>query len=242
MRPTLPAVAALTLSTPASAAFVGWAAYTRTELGSSTVFVDVFATFDGAADRALNVFNGNIGASGATFLQAGSIGKKAWAPQAGQSAGERDSFMTVGGLLVGGEYYASSATGGDPSFTGTAGAWNPTILSTPSTTIPANAGWFASDPFGTDNVAVDLDAAVGGEWQSRTAQFGVWVAHFAFDAASVAPGATVTFNAKVGYKTGTGPGGSIVAADARTFMIPAPGAIALLGAAGLVGARVRMRG
>jgi hypothetical protein len=242
MRCTLPALAVLSLSAPASAAFVGWAAYSRVDAATSTVFVDVFANFDGASDRVLNVFNANVGASGAGFLQSGAIAKKAWSPQIGQTVDDRDSFMTIGGAVAGDEFYASSSTGGDPSFTSTAGAWNPTILSTPSTAVPTNAGWFAGNPNSSDIIAIDLDGATAGSWQNRTAAYGVWVAHFAFDATSVSAGATVTFNAKVGYKASSNPGSPLFGNDSRVFAIPAPGAIALLGAAGLVGVRVRVRG
>jgi hypothetical protein len=241
MRCTLPALAVLSLSAPASAAFVGWAAYSRVDAATSTVFVDVFANFDGASDRVLNVFNANVAASGAGFLQSGLTSRKAWAPQAGQTVDDRDSFMTIGGTFAGEEFYASAATGGDPGFTATAGAWNPTILSTPSTAVPANAGWFAGNPNSVDIVAIDLDAATGGLWQNRAARYGVWVAHFAFDATTVSAGDTVSFSSQVGYKANGNPGGALYGTDARVFSIPAPGAIALLAAAGLVGSRVRVR-
>ncbi len=241
MRCTLPALAVLSLSAPASAAFVGWAAYSRVDAATSTVFVDVFANFNGASDRVLNVFNANISTSGASFLQSGAMARKAWSPQIGQTVDDRDSFMTIGGLVAGDEFFASSSTGGDPSFTATAGAWNPTILSTPSTAVPVNAGWFAGDPNSSDIVAIDLDGATGGSWQNRTAQYGVWVAHFAFNAASVTPGASVTFNAKAGYKSSAAAGSPLFGNDSQSFAIPAPGAVALLGAAGLIGSRVRVR-
>lgn len=218
---------------------MGWAATSR--IDGATVLVDVVANFDSASDRVLNVFDTGIGASGATFIQASSLSRKAWAPAAGQTGDERDSFMTIGG--VDGLFtIAGSGTGGDPSFTGTPGAWTPTLLSTPATAVPDNAGWYASDPASAEIVAMDLDAAPALDWQNRAGRYGVWVAHFAFDLAALAPGSSVTFGGQVGYKATDGPGGAMFGGgSARFAIVPAPGAVALLAAAGMVGARTRAR-
>ena len=240
MRNTLAALAALSFSVPASAAFVGWSALTRVDAATSTVFVDVVANFDSSADRALNVFNANISVSGAQFLQDTSIGRKAWAPQIGQTSRDRDSFMTIGMFETSEATFAAS-TAGDPNFTGTPGAWSGTPLSAPSTSIPPNAGWYTSNPTSTENVAFDLSTVEDGDWQNRQAGFGVWVAHFALDQSAIAAGASISFGAKVGYKASAAPGSAIIGNDTQTFLIPAPGALALLGAAGLIGSRARLR-
>jgi hypothetical protein len=239
-RNLLPAsAAALSCAVPASAGFVGWAAASR--IDGTTVLVDVVANFDAASDRVLNVYDTGIGVSGATFIQDPALSRKAWAPAAGQTGDERDSFMTIGGT-DGLFALSGSGTGGDPSFTGTPGAWTPTLLSTPSTMVPPNAGWYASDPASAEIVAMDLDSAPGRDWQNRAGRYGVWVAHFAFDLAALAPGASVTFAGQVGYKATVGPGGPMFGGGSAQFtIIPAPGAVALLAAAGLVGARARAR-
>lgn len=240
LRNLLPAsAAALCCAAPAGAGFVGWAAASR--IDGTTLFVDVVANFDSAADRLLNVYDAQIGVVGAAFLQDLAMPRKAWAPAAGQTGGDRDSFMTIGGTA--GLFDAASAsTGGDPGFSSTPGAWAPTPLSAPSTSVPPNAGWYASDPSGAEILAMDLEPASGLDWQNRSGRYGVWVAHFAFDLASLAPGGSIGFAGQVGFKATDGPGGAMFGGgSARFSIIPAPGALTLLAAAGVLGARARGR-
>lgn len=217
------------LTGSAHAGFVGWAAATRTS--GSTILVDVVANFDSASDRVLNVFDATIVASGTAFLQDAALPRKAWAPQAGQTGEDRDSFMTLGAQSPEPFGLAGSTTAGDPNFTATPGAWNGTPLSAAMTTVPPEAGWYSSDPGSPEIVAVDLDSLLGAAWQGRSARYGVWVAHFAFDAATLAAGSIVSFQATVGYKPNASPGGATFGTAAGTFVVPAPGAAALLGAA-----------
>ena len=227
------------LAGSADAGFVGWAAATRTS--GTTVFVDVVANFDAGADRVLNVFDATIVASGTAFLQEAVTSRKAWAPSLGQTGEDRDSFMTLGGQSADSFGAAGSTTAGDPNFTGTPGAWNGTPLSAAMTTVPPDAGWYSNDPSSTEIVAIDLDTVRGAAWQGRSARYGVWVAHFAFDAATVLPGSTVSFQATVGYKPNANPGGASFGSASGMFVVPAPGAAALLGAAITIAAGGRRR-
>lgn len=236
----LAALAAFTLATEASAAFVGWAAFTRIEGG--TVFLDVFANFSAPGDRVLNVFNSNITAADCSFLQEGTVARKGWAPAPGQTSEDADSFMTIGMMESGGVAYAGSTTAGDPGFTGTPGAWNGTPISAPMPTIPANAGWYSNLPTTPQAIAFDLGAIDGGTWQNRTAAFGVWVSHFAFDATLLGALPRVSFSASVGYKENAIPGPAVFGTGSTSFaLIPAPGAVACLACAGAASARRRVR-
>jgi hypothetical protein len=241
-RNLLPAsAAALSCAVPASAGFVGWTARTSIDPTTSTVFVDVFAGFDGTTDRVLNVYDADIVASGATFLQASSVARKAWSPEIGQTSVDRDSFMTLGTEVAEGIRYASTATAGDPGFTSFAGAWNGTPGSAPSTTVPDKAGWYASNPASAAIVAEALDGAGAHGWQNRSTQFGVWVAHFAFDAGSVSAGANISFTASIGSKPDANPGGWTIATDSRMFLVPGPWSLGLAAVAGIGQGRRRRR-
>ena len=114
----------------------------------------------------------------------------------------------------------SNATNADPSW-GAELSWN-----RPDVPNGLNVGWFNSNPPG-------LQGRVGGAGNTADS---VRLGQFVVDA-----GADIgTFNIKIGYNNGVA--GSPVQFAESTFTlgaIPAPGAIALLGLAGLAGRRRR---
>ena len=169
----------------------------------------------------------------ASAVQSTSAGEQSWRRLDGVSnSASLDSFVTLGGYVDGEFRYASSTVQGDPSFTNynTAGA----------TTIPSQAGWYNSDPNSTDVGATLLAGSPGfpqGSRDPRSAggQYGVWVAHILVNKAISNASWSLSFTGFAAYN------GGVYNADARMFhvIVPAPGAIALLGVAGLAGRRRR---
>ena len=221
------------------------------------VLVDVFAAVGNASDKFLNVYNANISTTNAGgFYQQPGFATKTWKPDAANFNSTRssiDSFMTAGtysGAAYGGEYYASTNTNADPNFTST--TWSPTQASPAATTIPANAGWYTGDPTSVDNAAQLLAplsvgytrfdsapyAASGntvGSVGSAGAQYGIWCSHLVLANATLA-NFQIHFGGSASIRDGlTG------AIDGRmnAFIIPAPGAIALLGIGGIAVRRRR---
>ncbi len=224
---------AAAVSSVASATFVEY--YTvKTQSTNSGVNLDVYvlyARFNGATDTMLNAFNWNAvgGASTDCFYHKDLFDTSApgvlnktigtWAPQQTGSATLNrpfDSFLTIGAANG-----ATSATSGDPSWnTAGAGGWNITTLPT-----GYNVGWFNSSP-------PNLQGRVGVSGNSAdSVRLGQFVIDRDFNAG--------TYNLKIGYNSGVA--GAPVQFYEGTFTlgVPAPGAVALLGLAGLVGRRRR---
>jgi len=235
----LVASAASAIAASANAGFLGFTGFSYIASNGNRV-IDVFAVVSNASDKLLNVYNANItnnaGAGGATFFtqQAGTA-TRGWKPDAGSSTRSNivDSFMTIGvdgGAPYMGQYYASAGTGADGGFTS---GW-----STLGNTIPANAGWFLSPPTLPDGGAASLSGMTGTRVNLGPAgadsNLGVWCAHLVMsgDTTSVLWGATAAV--KDGL-TGLVSTGSVAAGQ----LIPAPGAIALLGLAGFASRRRR---
>lgn len=213
----------------ASAGFTGWTAAMSSD--ANYIYMDVFAGFDSTADHVLSVLDMNIAAQGTSFYQAPGSLTSRWAP-VGYSSSDTsaDSFVTIGDTVEEGVRYAGTATSADPSFTN---------YNTPNaTTIPVNAGWYCYLPLGPEGDPVALSAIQGKQWFGADSLYGVRVAHLVFTVASVQPGSTVSFAGTTGYRTGSSTD-VFFGTDAQIFQVPAPGAIALLGAAGLIGARRR---
>jgi hypothetical protein len=252
-------VGTASLVASADAGFLGFVAAAKQS--GTNVIVDVFAAVGNASDRFLNVYNTNASTAGGFYQQAGLL-SKTWKPDAASFASTRntiDSFMTAGtysGGAYGGEYYASSNTNGDPNFTGT--SWSGTPASAAATTIPADAGWYTGDPTSVDNSAQLLaPLSVGytrfdsfltqqsgntnGSVGSANAQYGIWCSHIVIagtlNNATLFNGATpvISWIGSASIKDGvTG------ATDQRiSNMVPAPGALALLGVAGFASRRRR---
>jgi MYXO-CTERM domain-containing protein len=231
------AAAASAVVASADAGFLGFVASSRT-VGAVTV-IDIFAGVQNANDKFLNVYNTT---SNGVFVQKAGLANKTWKPDAAGFTSTRntldDSFMTAGtfsGGAYGGEYYASTNTNGDPNFTGT--SWNATPASAAATTIPALAGWYTGDPTSVDNNAESLAGLVNrvNGTNAAGANFGIWCAHLVLTGNQVI-GTDFTFSAFASIKDGVS---GAVSQASSSFPVPAPGAIALLGLAGLSARRRR---
>ena len=230
------AAAASAVVASADAGFLGFVASSRT-VGANTV-IDIFAGVQNASDKFLNVYNLN---SNGTFVQQAGLLSKTWKPDAASFNSTRnsiDSFMTAGtysGGAYGGEYYASTNTQGDPNFTGS--SWNATPASPAATTIPANAGWYTTDPTSVDNSAESLAGLAGrvNGTGAAGANFGIWCAHLVLSGNKVI-GTDFTFSAFASIKDGLS---GAVSQSSSSFPVPAPGALALLGLAGFAARRRR---
>ena len=222
---------AAAVSSVASATFVEF--YTvKTQTSNSGINLDVYtlyARFNGATDTVLNAFNFNRTDGSATnlfyhkdnaYYNSGALMKEfgTWAPsQTGSITLNRpfDSFLTIGGNAT-----PTNTTNADPSWTG-ASSWN-----RPDVPNGSNVGWFNSNP-------PNIQGRVG---QTGNLADSVRLGQFSMDRDAAAS----TWNLKIGYNNGVA--GSPVQFAEATFtlgVIPAPGAIALLGLAGLAGRRRR---
>ena len=186
------------------------------------------------------------------YVQKAGLATKTWKPDAAGFTSTRntsdDSFMTAGtfsGGAYGGEYYASSNTNGDPNFTGT--SWNATPASAAATTIPALAGWYTGDPTSVDNNAELLSSWISisqaGSFirtngtGAAAASYGIWVSHLVLAGNNKVIGTNFTWGAFASVKDGVT--GATTQAGSSFTAIPAPGALALLGVAGIASRRRR---
>jgi hypothetical protein len=228
----------------ADAGFAGFVAYSR-NVGANTV-IDVFTAVTNASDKFLNVYDVQ---SNGIYVQKNTSSTKTWKADALQNRGVTDdSFMTAG---TGAGGYASALTGGDPNFTGT--SWNATPSSLPAETIPANAGWYTNDPTSVDNTAELMGAGAGVSMtrsnsvlvsaaggysapaNSNAATYGIWCAHLVIAGNNKAIGIDFTFKASASIKDGA----NGATTQATYQFVPAPGALAILGVAGLTSSRRR---
>ena len=220
---------AAAVSSVSSATFVEF--YTvKTQVSDSGIALDVYvlyARFNGATDTVLNAFNFNRtdasqtnmffhkdNASGNTGVLQTAFGT--WNPALTGSATLNrpyDSYLTIGGLPS-----ATNGTSADPSW------GNPLSWNRPDVPNGQNAGWFAP----------------GGSIAGRVGQAGNLADSTRLGQFSIARDSNAgVWNMKIGYNNGVA--GSAVQFAESTFAIgvPAPGAIALLGLAGLTGRRRR---
>ena len=195
--------------------------------GTATVYVvdvymlsdDAWEGTDGSGDTLLNVYNWNsAGAPGAFFQSFTGTG---WQPtnlggpfdnDALQTA---DSFVTIGGFGADARQSvgAGAGSGLDPSFGGnSAGAPG------------ENAGWFNGSPPSYNGASMVYDNGVQGTLIGR----------FAYSEEFSLEG--TVFEAT--WNKGLGTSGQ----QAQFTIVPAPGAMALLGLAGLAGGRRRRNG
>jgi len=255
-------VGTASLVASADAGFLGFVALAKQS--GANVIVDIYTAVGNSSDKFLNVYNLNASttAAGGFYQQAG-LDTKTWKPDAANLNSTRssvDSFMTAGtysGAAYGGEYYASTSTKGDPNFTGT--SWNGTPASAAATTIPANAGWYTDFPPSVDNQAQLLAPLAAGYTRfdsgatassgntlgsagSANAQYGIWCSHLVI-AGSLNAGlfnvngisSAIAWIGSASIKDGVSG-----ATDQRiSNMLPAPGALALLGVAGVASSRRR---
>ena len=227
---------AVTTAIAASAVGVADATWTefyvvKTQTSNSGVNLDVyqlFARFNGPTDTVLNAFN--LDRTNASGILNGfyhkdnstgnsgvlSTGFGTWSPSLTGSATLNrpfDSYLTVGGIAN-----AANGTSADPSW------GNPLSWNRPDVPNGQNAGWFAP----------------GGSIAGRVGQAGNLADSTRLGQFSIARDSDAgVWNMKIGYNNGVA--GSAVQFAESTFAIgvPAPGAIALLGLAGLTGRRRR---
>ena len=225
---------AAAVSSVASASFVEF--YTvKTQTSTAGTNLDVyvlFARFSGATDTVVNAFNFNRLDSGTTNIfyhkdnaygNSGALTKSAgtWNPsQTGSVTLNRpfDSFLTIGGNATG-----TNSTNADPSWPG-ADSWN-------RADVPngANVGWFNSNP-------PNLQGRVGvGSGAAANPADAVRLGQFVVDRDTFGG----TWNLKVGYTDGVSTNVLFAETSFNLGVIPAPGAMALLGLAGLAGRRRR---
>jgi hypothetical protein len=221
---------AAAVSSVASATFVQYVVV-KTSTTNSGVALDVynvFARFNGATDTLLNAFNFNRVDGSATNMfyhkdnsdyNGGVLSKQygTWAPQLTGSATLNRPFDSF--LVIGGNAGATNSTNADPQWTvASVSGWN-----RPDVPNGFNVGWFNSSP-------PNLQGRVGIAPNTST---DVRIGQFVVDAG--ADGGT--WNLKIGYNSGVA-GASVQFAE-TTFSLPTPGALALLGLAGLAGRRRR---
>ncbi len=221
---------AAAVSSVSSATFVEY--YTvKSQVSDAGIALDVYvlyARFNGATDTVLNAFNFNRTDSNVTNMfyhkdnssSASTLSTAfgTWNPALTGSATLNrpfDSYLTIGGLPTG-----LNGTSADPSW------GNPLSWNRPDVPNNQNAGWFA--PGGS--IAGRVGQAGNLADSTRLGQFSIARDSFAG-----------VWNMKIGYNNGVA--GSAVQFAESTFSIgvavPAPGAIALLGLAGLTGRRRR---
>jgi MYXO-CTERM domain-containing protein len=213
------------LASSASASFTGYVFDSYANDSMTHAIIDVYAQFDDANDTVLNVFNSMISTStGVAFNHndfntlSGLAG--AWnVVQSGNIPGvvnaSIDSFVLIGGVIGG-----TNTTSLDPSFDPSTGG-----------SVPTNAGWFNSNP---PNLQGRVDAG-----SLRT-----WVARFVIEGTNAS--VNLNFAANLGYNQGLGTPAQFAYDNGQgsgpmtsVAFVPAPGAIALLGLAGLAGRRRR---
>ena len=215
MNTALPVVAglgSLVLTAAASAGFVG--IYGDSYESGGFAVIDVYAQFDTGDDVVLNVFNANISNSdGSGWFHDDPVGGS-WNPFLVDS-GAIESFVTIGGF---GGPFNNSWTTPDPN-------WGDDGFNQAG--IPANAGWFNNNPPNLAGQAQDLGDGM----------FGTWLGRFVIDLPS-SP-VSLNFAGSLTFNQGLGTDPEQPSFDASIAYVPAPGALALLGLAGLAGSRRR---
>lgn len=210
----------------ANAAFIGWGANVSQdgELG----IIDVYATFDGGGhdNRMLNVFSLNMSTIGFTdfwhndFTSPPGGGAGVWQPQAGVNA--MDSYVTIGH-----EPGFANPTAGDPSFQ--SGNWSTVGTAAPFATDGGLPGWYNGNP---GNPVLPVLMEVNG-----VETWAVLVGRFITVNPQDGNFRSIVFDGWAGWGNGLNP-----TLDSKTFTyinVPTPGALALVGLAGLVGRRRR---
>ncbi len=208
------------ISSSASAGFTGWSVE-RSTTTEGNIAYKVYANVDAGNFVALNVYNFQT-VSGAPMNARhqdasetpGGDPSQSWSANynlSGSTARNNDSWVTISGSGTSG----GNDTALDPSFTPSDASY-----------IPYNAGWFDSTPGSANNI---LAGGTQGGYRMLVMQ--IVRAGGVEDLES-------TFSCVLGYKvssTTTALNGS----GSFTIGVPAPGALALLGLAGLTGRRRR---
>ena len=233
-----PTLAGLAFSGAAHAAFVNYSvvATNVTSGAQALTRYEVFATFNGATDTVLNCFNfqaqggwGGHADAAAGFWHKDNLDSSnpgqlsqtsgSWAPTMTGSATANRPFDSF--LLIGGNPVAANTTTADPSWNG--GGANPDGWNTAQIPLYNDLGWFNASP---PNLQGRVGTAPNTATQVKLGQFILSQNDSAFR----------TYTLRTAYNTATV--STPVFADG-SFSLPAPGAIALLGLAGLAGRRRR---
>ena len=242
------------VATVANADFIGWTANVRNVSGG--YLINVFAVTDNSTDVILNVYGGTPGTPGAGFITTNSAGgfkqgagaQGVWAPSGSQNWTTLDSFLTIGGSLntTTNAFTGNGSTAGDPPWnvtytdTDTGEETSVNAFNTPSNAsgfenpylnnIPATGGFFIA---GTSSPARSLatltNRVASSSAAAAAASFGMMVAQLYVTDLDLAwkMGATLRRS------------NSTTSQGTFEFVIPAPGAIALMGVAGLTAGRRR---
>jgi MYXO-CTERM domain-containing protein len=255
-------VASLTLASAASADFVGWTSSIRSVSGG--YLVNVFAATNNSTDVILNVYGGTAGQPSAGSITTNSAGgflqgagaQGVWAPSGSQNWTTLDSFLTIGGSLntTTNAFTGNGSTAGDPPWnvtytdTDTGEETSVNAFNTPSNAsgftnpylnnIPATGGFFIA---GTSSPARNL-ASLGANRSASSnaaaaaATFGMLVGQFYVAQNTVSEMVKFT---NMGATLRRSDSTISQAAFSVTVAVPAPGALALLGVAGLASGRRR---
>ncbi len=233
MKSVMIAAATLAATSAASATLTQWSVVSTavSNSGQNMIRYEVFATFNGATDTLLNVFNFGAVGSGQQDWYGGFWHKDnsdynggvlsqtygTWAPQLTGSATANRPFDSF--LLIGGNPAGTNSSNADPSWnSGGTGAHVGSSIGWSRADLVNNGtlGWFNSSP---PNLQGRVGTAPNTATQVKVGQFMLSAGH-----------ETRTYTLTAGYNNGAG--GS-VQFFTGTFVLPAPGAIALLGLVGL---------
>lgn len=230
-----PVIAASLVASHASASMTGVCASVRT-VGGYTL-VDLYATFGSAEDRlqAIVLKTLNTSAAGG-FVQGSTPALKGWAPDPSftSTRDSLDSFLTIGETNYGDPSAPMSANLSLYTSLFPTGTWNGTPLTPPSNSISVDldCGWLThfSD---TSNGALDISGLQGRinvHGSGATSQYGTWFAHLVIAGTGPATVNIGYWNANYFRPIGTISQYSPIRLDS-SFVVPAPGAAALLAAA-----------
>jgi MYXO-CTERM domain-containing protein len=220
MKVLVPFLVAAGLAASASAAFTGFSS-TTSVLGDGKIRTEVFANFNGPTDTLLNVFQiayqGGIGTSG---FGSGNFYHKDFTNGLSYSTvvGSWSPTLVPAGVPANEDSWLT--IGGNAGDFGNSTAFDPAWGGAGSNQagLVAGAGWFNQNP--PNNQGLN----VGGK---------VRIGNFVSDL-----GKTWSIFAKAGYNAGSGTAPQF-GEGSFTVGVPAPGALALLGLAGLAGRRRR---
>ena len=227
-------VAAVSIAPLAAASFTGFivtSANVNTISQSLTVY-NVFARFNGPTDTLLNAFNfGGVGGANMAgfwhkdnaYYNSGVLMQDygTWNPsQTGSATANRpyDSYLTIGAQAT-----PTNTSNADPSWV-TGGNADSRSWNRPDLPNNGTLGWFNSNP-------PNLQGRVGTAPNTAT---DVRIGQFVLSAGDMSH---TLYTLTLGYNDGVP--GSAVQFATSTFSLPTPGAVALLGLAGLAGRRRR---
>lgn len=218
----LGSAAALGCAAIASADFTGWSVE-RITLGNGHIIMNVYANFSSTSDRLLNVVKTDVssGLEGG-FYQSGS--NPFWKPANSQNSQTSDDSWVTIDTNPNGNGNAFGGCLGDPNFVNfddQNSSYDFSFIESAGN----GAGWYNGNPSGNNYGFAD-----GGK---------VLVAHFV--AANAQIGDTLTWIGRCTVKLANGETATEQGAGTFAFewIVPGPGALALLGAAGLASRRRR---